>query len=116
MAEDLLVSRVRSYSSGVPGRALNQARTNHFVVDSSTNPEAVSTVESFLAGVSACGVTMIEGIARTEGLPLTHMEASIEGVRLASESSAFKEVNMRFELAGVSQAQAERLVQTYRNR
>jgi len=116
MADDVLVSRVRSYSSGVPGRALNQARMNHFVVDSSTNPEAVSTVESFLAGVSACGVTMIEGLARADNLPLQRVEASIEGVRLASESNAFKEVNMRFELAGVSQEQADQLVQTYRDR
>src|SRR5689334_8958560 len=82
VAEELLVSRVRSYSSGTPGRALNQARTNHFVIDSSTNPEAVSTVESFLAGVSACGVTMIDGLARAAGLPLARLEASIEGVRL----------------------------------
>lgn len=116
MADELLVSRVRSYSSGTPGRALNQARTNHFVIDSSTNPEAVSTVESFLAGVSACGVTMIEGLARADGLPLTRMEASIEGVRSASASNVFKEVSMHFELAGVSQEQAEQLVQTYRNR
>ena len=116
MAEDLLVSHVRSYSSGTPGRALNQARTNHFVIDSSTNPEAVSSVESFLAGVAACGVTMIEGLARAGGLPLARLEIGIEGVRLASASDTFKEVSMRFELAGVSQAQAEELVQTYRNR
>jgi uncharacterized OsmC-like protein len=116
VAEELLVSRVRSYSSGTPGRALNQARTNHFVIDSSHNPEAVSTVESFLAGVSACGVTMIDGLARAAGLPLARLEASIEGVRLASASNAFKEVSLRFELAGVSQEQAEELVQTYRNR
>jgi uncharacterized OsmC-like protein len=116
VAGDLLISRVRSYSSGTPGRALNQARTNHFVIDSSHEPEAVSTVESFLAGVSACGVTLVEGAARSEGLPLQRMEINIEGVRLPSESSVFKEVNMRFQLAGVSQEQAEQLIQTYRNR
>jgi len=116
MAEDLLVSRVRSRSSGMPGRSLNQARTNHFVIDSSHEPEAVSTVESFLAGISACGVTLIEGAARSEDIPLRHIQIDIEGVRLASESNAFKEVNMRFEMAGVSQDQAEQLVQTYRNR
>lgn len=115
MAEDLLVSRVRSYSSGTPGRALNQARTNHFVIDSSHDPEAVSTVESFLAGVSACGVTLVERAAADRGIPLKRMEVSIEGVRLASQSNAFKEVNMSFRLDGVSQQQAEQLIQAYRD-
>lgn len=116
MAEELLVSRVRSYSSGETGRALNQARTNHFVIDSSHEPEAVSTVESFLAGVSACGVTLVEGAARDASMPLARMEITIEGIRDAAHSNAFKEVNMRFRLAGVSQQQAEELIQTYRNR
>ncbi len=116
MAEELLVSRVRSRSSGTPGRSLNQARSNHFVIDSSHDPEAVSTVESFLAGVSACGVTLVENQARADGTPLSGIEVTIEGVRDPAASNAFKEVTMRFELAGVSQARAEELIQTYRNR
>jgi uncharacterized OsmC-like protein len=115
MADELLVSRVRSYSSGVPGRALNQARTNHFVIDSSHQPEAVSTVESFLAGISACGVTLIERAALDRDIPLKRIEVSIEGVRLASQSNAFKEVNMRFRMAGVDQPQAEQLLEAYRD-
>ncbi len=115
-AEDLLVSSVRSYSSGTPGRALNQARTNHWVIDSSHDPEAVSTVESFLAGVSACGVTLVEGEARSRGLPLRRMEIHIEGVRAAAESNAFREVNMRFHLEGVSQSDGEALVEAYKGR
>jgi uncharacterized OsmC-like protein len=113
--DDLLISRVRSYSSGTAGRALNQARTNHFVIDSSHDPEAVSTVESFLAGVSACGVTLIERTAAERGLPLRRAECTIEGARLASQSNAFKEVSMHVELTGVSQEQAEGLLQAYKD-
>jgi uncharacterized OsmC-like protein len=100
----------------MPGRSLNQARTNHFVIDSSHEPEAVSTVESFLAGISACGVTLVENLARSEGTPLSRIAVGIEGVRLASASNGFKEINLRFELAGVGQERAEELVQTYRER
>jgi len=86
------------------------------VLDSSHNPEAVSTVESFLAGVSACGVTLVDGAARDQGTPLKSIEVNIEGVRPAADSSAFKEVNMRFELTGVTREQAEALVETYKHR
>jgi uncharacterized OsmC-like protein len=114
-ADDVLVSRARSRSSGEPGRALNQARTNHFVIDSSHDPEAVSTIESFLAGVSACGVTLVERTAQERGIALKHVEVTIEGVRLASAANAFKEVNMRFELTGVSRAQADELLDAYQH-
>lgn len=110
---ELLISRVRSYSSGVAGRALNQARGSHFIVDSSHDPEALSTIESFLAGVSSCGVTLIERTAKERNIPLKHAEVSIEGVRLAAVGNAFKEVNMRFELSGISQEQAKELVSAY---
>ncbi|HLY67370.1 MAG TPA: hypothetical protein VKU60_17665 [Chloroflexota bacterium] len=115
MADEILVSRVRSYSSGIPGRALNQARGNHFIVDSSHDPEALSTIESFLAGVSACGVTLVDRVAREQGTPLQGIDVTIEGIRLVSNSSAFKEVNMRFELTGVAQPQAENLIQAYKD-
>ncbi|MBV8083881.1 MAG: OsmC family protein [Chloroflexi bacterium] len=115
-ADDLVKTNVRSYSFGVPGKALNQARTNHWVIDSSTNPEAVSTVESFLSGVSACGVTLIDGLARTEGIPLQRIEVNIEGVRKHSEPGRFQEVNMRFALTGVTQEQADHLVGGYKER
>src|SRR5579883_1440194 len=116
MAEELVVSRVRSYSSGTPGRALNQAGTNHFVIDSSHAPEAVSTVESFLAGISACGVTLIEGEARAQGMPLRRIEVSIEGVRDAAQTNSFRQINMSFRLEGVTSAQASQLVETYKGR
>jgi uncharacterized OsmC-like protein len=41
---------------------------------------------------------------------------TIEGVRKAAEQNRFAAVNMTFELTGVSQAQAESLVETYKGR
>ena len=116
MADDK-VETVRSVSSGVVGRARNTTRDAALILDSSTRPQpdAFTNSEAFLAGVSSCGVTLIEMYAQETGMPLTGMTATIEGVRRPPEPR-FSRITMRFELAGVSQAQAEELVETYRKR
>ena len=112
------VETVRSSSSGTIGRALSAARDAKLPLDSSGRPQsdAFTNSEAFLAGVSSCGVTLIEGHAQETGVPLTRMSVTIEGVRTAAEPNRFASVTMSFELAGVSQAQAESLVATYRQR
>lgn len=113
---DAKVETVRSRSSGVVGRAICSARNHHFVLDSSTAPEAVSNSEAFLAGISSCGVTLVEGHARDTGVALQRMEVAIEGVRTTAEPNRFRQIVLRFELYGVDQATAERLVDTYKAR
>jgi uncharacterized OsmC-like protein len=112
------VDTIRSSSTGTVGRAVSQARGQRLVLDSSTRPQgdALTNSEAFLAGISSCGVTLIEGHARDTGVPLTRLDVTIEGLRTAAEPSRFASVTMRFELAGVSQRQAEELVETYRQR
>ena len=112
------VETIRSSSSGVVGRAHNVARGHTLALDSSTKPQAdaFTNSEAFLAGVSSCGVTLIEGHARDTGVPLARMAVTIEGVRTVAEPNRFARVTMTFELAGVDQAQAEALVETYRGR
>jgi uncharacterized OsmC-like protein len=112
------IDTVRSSSSGTIGRAVSQARGQRLTLDSSTHPrtDALTNSEAFLAGVSSCGVTLIELYAQDKGVPLKGVDITIEGVRSAAELNRFARVAMRFELAGVTQAQAEELVQIYRNR
>jgi uncharacterized OsmC-like protein len=112
------VETVRSSSSGTVGRGVSQARGQRLVLDSSSRPQpdALTNSEAFLAGISSCGVTLIEAHAREAGIPVTGMDVTIEGVRAAADPSRFASVTMRFEIAGVSPAQAEHLVETYRNR
>ena len=114
---DEKVEIVRSSSSGVVGRARNSTRNAGLVLDSSTRPQpdAFTNSEAFLAGVSSCGVTLIEMHAQETGVPLQRMTATIEGVRVPPEPR-FSRITMRFELIGVSQAQADELVETYRKR
>jgi len=80
MADGVKIDTVRSTSSGVLGRSLNTARTQHFILDSPSGPnEAVTNGEAFLAGISSCGVTLIEKYAADNGIPLQSMQAVIEG-------------------------------------
>ena len=117
MAEGVKIDTVRSYSSGVLGRSLNSARTNHFVLDSPSGPnEALTNGEAFLAGVSSCGVTLIEKYAHEIGVPVTGMQVEIEGIRSNAEPNRFQSVNVRFEIRGIDQSQAEHLVETWRQR
>src|SRR2546426_4172941 len=112
------IDMIRSSSSGTIGRAVSHVRGQRLTLDSSTHPrpDAFTNSEAFLAGVSSCGVTLIEMHAQETGVPLTRMEVVIDGVRSAAAPNRFESISMRFTLAGVDQTQAERLVETYRER
>src|SRR5688500_14904688 len=112
------VDTIRSSSSGTIGRAQSVVRGQTLRLDSSARPQpdALTNSEAFLAGVSSCGVTLIEGHAQDTGVPLRGMSVTIEGVRTEAQPNRFASVTMRFELRGVSQAQADALVETYRGR
>ena len=111
------VETIESRSSGTIGRAVSHVRGQQLTLDSSTapRPDAFTNSEAFLAAVSSCGVTLVEGHARDTGVPLQRMAVTIEGTRNPGEAR-FVSVAMRFELHGVSQAQADALVETYRQR
>jgi uncharacterized OsmC-like protein len=114
MAEDK-VDTIRSSSGTTVGRAVSEARGQRLTLDSSSRPQpdAMTNSEAFLAGISSCGVTLIEGHARQAGIPLGRTEVTIEGTRLGSDPTRFARIHMRFRLAGVTQPQAEDLVRTY---
>lgn len=116
MADDKIETIVSS-SSGTIGRARNDVRGVSVVFDSSSKPQAdaFTNSEAFLGSVSSCGVTLIEMHARDAGVPLQRMTVTIEGRRPPTQPR-FSAIVMTFEMAGVSQAQAEALVETYRQR
>ena len=114
-----VVETIRSSSSGTVGRASNASlRGVRVAFDSSSRPQpdALTNSEAFLAAVSSCGVTLIEMHARDTNVPLENMSVTIEGVRASAEPNRFAQVTMTFEISGVSQQQAEALVETYRGR
>jgi uncharacterized OsmC-like protein len=116
VSADRLVNTVRSYSSGTVGRSLNTVGHHHFVIDSPALGEEITSGDAFLAGISSCGVNLVEGAAKETGVPLQHTEVTIDGIRLRDQPTAFEQINLRFVLTGPSQEQAEALVQRYKDR
>jgi uncharacterized OsmC-like protein len=116
MADDK-IETIASSSSGTIGRARNEVRGVAVAFDSSSRPQpdAFTNSEAFLASVSSCGVTLIEMHAKETGVPLERMTVTIEGRRPPTQPR-FSAVTMTFELVGVSQSQADELVETYRKR
>lgn len=117
MTEQLLVNSVHSSTTHTFGRALNSVGTHHFVIDGSTAPkEEITPVDAFLAGISACAVHMIERFANEAGVPVERAEADIEGIRRAGDPARFERINLRLVIRGPNQAQAEDLVQRFKDR
>ncbi len=124
--EGAATNRVRSITSGTPGRVLCSARGQHWVVDepaSAGGPgEAVGPVEAFFSGISACAVGMVERLAIESEVPLQWAEVSIEELRHREARPArdnltvLDEVRLRFDLTGPSQEQGQELVEAYKRR
>lgn len=117
MTDGVKIDTVRSGSSGVLGRSLNSARHQHFVLDSPSGPnEAITNGEAFLAGISSCGVTLIEKHAHDTGVPLASMEVVIEGMRSDAAPNRFQAIHVKFALRGVDEGTARSLVATWQDR
>jgi len=117
-ADELVVNRVHSASSAMPGRAVNHVRNHELVIDEPTHlggpGEQITPAEAFLAGVSACGVLLVQGRARDSGVRLDRVEADIEAVRHRRDTSVFQRIDMRFRLLGPTQEEAIDLVEHYK--
>ncbi len=116
---------VGAVSSGTFGRVLVSARDQHLVVDGPVQNgcpgEAIGPAELFLSGVATCGVELIEVLARDLGIPLQSVGSTIEAEqdpskRAREDVSTFTAVRMQLRLKGVSQEQAQELVQRFKRR
>ena len=118
-ADELVVNRVQSASTATPGRAVNQVRSHQLVIDEPTHlggpGEQITPAEAFLAGVSACGVLLVQGKARDSGVRLDRVEVIIEAVRHRRDTSVFQRIDIGFRLSGPTQDEAIVLVDHYKN-
>jgi organic hydroperoxide reductase OsmC/OhrA len=123
-------SSIRSYaaqarSTDTFGRVLCAARNHYFVVDGPAQNgcpgEAVNPGELFLAGVAACGVELVQVIAKEQQLAPTSIAVDIEGTMdrskpVRQDLTVFNAVTLSFQLAGVTQAQAVDLIERFKAR
>ena len=124
------MSAVRSYevdarSTDVFGRVLWSCRDQHFVADGPVQNgcpgEAVTPAELFLAGVAACGVELVQVIARAEDVAVGDVHAAISGEidrerPVRDDVTVFTSVRLDLELEGVGLDEAERLVELFKRR
>ena len=116
--------KVRARSSDTFGRVLCNTRNHHFVVDGPVQNgcpgEAVTPAELFLAGIAACGVELVQAIGRDQQLA-PQVSVEIEGALdranpVRRDVTVFNSVRLRFHLTGVTQTQADDLIDRFKGR
>lgn len=117
MSDELITTAVTSTSTEVYGRTINKARHNYFVIDSPNGPgEALATGEAFLSGIAACGVTLVQGVAKAESITLDRLNVAISGIRLASNPVDFHRIDITFSYRGPDRDQAGHLTEVWQAR
>ncbi len=119
MADLALAYQARSYSTGITGRSICNARNHHWVSES-PGGEAVGAGELFCASMSACAVNMVETIADSEERALDSMEVDVavytDKDKTPGDVSLYDAVRVQFEMWGVSDDDARFLVKTWKQR
>ena len=116
---------VRARSTDTFGRVLWSCRDQHFVADGPVHNgclgEAVTPAELFLAGVAACGVELLQVLAKAQSVPLVSASVEIGGELdpanpVRSDVNVFNSVRLSFQLAGVTEEQGQELVEGFKRR
>jgi uncharacterized OsmC-like protein len=123
--DDIRGYTVRAGSTDTFGRVLCSSRDHHFIVDGPVQNgcpgEAVTPAELFLAGVAACGVELVQVIAKEQQMPLGAVAVNITGMidrsnPVRRDVTVFNAVHLRFHLNGVTPAQGTDLVERFKGR
>ena len=116
---------IQARSTETFGRVLCSAGIHHFVVDGPVQNgcpgEAITPGELFLSGVAACGVELVQVLARAHQVPLQTVRATIRGVLDPSKPvrpdvTLFNTVQLHFDLKGVTREQGSQLVAAFKRR
>ncbi len=116
---------VQARSTETFGRVLCSARNHHFVVDGPVQNgcpgEALTPAELFLAGVAACGVELMQVIAREQKAPLQGASVGIYGALdrrnpVSPDLTLFNSVRLQFQLKGVTAEQGALLIAAFKGR
>jgi organic hydroperoxide reductase OsmC/OhrA len=112
-------------STDLLGRMSVSARHHHTLVDgppwNGFPGEEMMPGELFLGGVAACAVELLQMFARDDSIPLGDVHVDIRAEvdpdnQSHPEHTLFNSVRMRVEVQGVSQAEAEQLVERFKGR
>ena len=116
---------VRAQSTDTFGRVLCSARNHHFVVDGPVQNgcpgEAITPVEQFLSAIAACGVELVQVIAKEQGIEPPRVHVTIDGIidrghPVRPDVTLFNRVQLRFRVDGVDRDRAADLVERFKGR
>ena len=116
---------VDARSTSTFGRVLCSARTHHFVIDgpvaNGCPGEELTPPEAFLSGVAACGVELVQVIAREQSVPVGDVAVRIHAVvdrsrPVRPDVTLFNTVRLRFTLSGVPADRAGGLIEQFKKR
>ena len=122
---DIRTYAVQARSTDTFGRVLCSARNHHFIVDGPVQNgcpgEATNPGELFLAGIAACGVELLQVIAKEQQVAPNSIAVDISGKMdrskpVRQDLSLFNAIEIHFAVRGVSRAQAEDLVERFKRR
>ena len=125
MNADLREYEVGAESTDTFGRVMCNARNHYFVVDGPVQNgcpgEELTPSELFLSAVAACGVELLQVIARSQDVPLAGSSVRVYGMMdrnnpVRPDIALFNSVSLQFSLRGVTQEQGEALVLAFRGR
>src|SRR5918911_1883548 len=114
--------QTRAQSTDTFGRVLVNARDQHLVVDgpaaNGCPGEAITPAELFLSGVASCGVELIQVLAKQQNVALRSVRVGIEATQdpaapVRPDVNLFNSVRINVELGGVTEAQAQDLVERF---
>ena len=114
---------VAARSTDVFGRVLCSIRDHHFVIDGPVQNgapgEEVTPVEVSLSAIAACGVELIQAIARKENIPLRTVAVKMHGVldranQPRTDVRTLTSVAIDLTLGGVDEAQGSVLVEGFK--
>jgi len=122
---DIRRYEARAASTDTFGRVMCSVREHHFVIDGPEQNgcpgEEITPGELFLSAVASCGVELIQVLAKSEGVPLQGIQVEINGSMdrskpVRADVSLFNSVSLRFQLKGVTDDDAKRLVEKFKGR
>jgi uncharacterized OsmC-like protein len=114
---------ITARSTDVFGRVLCGVRDHHFIIDGPVHNgapgEEVTPAENFLSSVAACGVELIQAIARRRHAPLQTIAVNIDGVldrtnQARTDVRTLNSVAIAFTFTGVNDAQGKELVEEFK--
>ncbi len=117
--------KIQARSTHDFGRVLCSCRNHHFIADGPVQNgcpgEAITPAELFLSGVAACGVELVQVLARQHGVPLKAVGVELVGVidrgsPVRQDLTLFNSVRLRFHLKGVTEDQGAQLIESFKGR